>query len=78
MSVTNNLNAEYVNTRSDMQNMKIEFHVCVTVHHRYNNINSQVDATITKFIDDYNQLSMFQATISPIFRSTRLCLQLVV
>jgi len=55
-----------------------QFDVCVTVRHRYNNINSQLDATITHFIDNYNQLNMFRATISPILRSTRLCLQLVV
>jgi len=29
---------EYVNIGSDLQNMKIEFDVCVTVHHRYNNM----------------------------------------
>jgi len=33
---------------------------------------------ITNFIDNYNQLNMFRAIISPILRSTRLCLQLVV
>jgi len=31
-----------------------------------------------QFIDDFNQLIMFRAIISPIFRSTRLCLQLMV
>ena len=30
------------------------------------------------FIDNYNQLNIFRAIISPILRSTRLCLQLVV
>jgi len=55
-----------------------KFDVCVTVHHWYNNINSQLDATLTNFIDNYNQLNMFRAIISPILRSTRLCLQLVV
>ena len=54
------------------------FDVCVTVHHWYNNGNSQLDVTITHFIDNYNQLSKFPAIISPILRSTRLCLQLVV
>jgi len=54
------------------------FDVCGTVHHRYNNINSQVDATVTNVIDYYNRLNMFRAIISPILRSTRLCLQLVV
>jgi len=78
MSDTNKLNTEYVNTGSDLQNMKIEFHVRVTVYNRYNNINTQLDVTIKNFIDNYNHLSMFQVTISPIFRSTRLCLQLVV
>jgi len=42
------------------------------------NINSQLDAKITNFIDNYNQLNMFRAIISPILRSTRLSLQLVV
>jgi hypothetical protein len=42
------------------------FDVCVTVHHWYNNINNQLDATITNFIDNYNQLNMFRATVSPI------------
>jgi len=54
------------------------FDVCVTVHHRYNNINSQLDATITNLIDNYNQLNTFRAIISRILRSARLCLQLVV
>ena len=36
-----------------------KFDICVTVHHWYNNINSQLDATITVFIDNYNQLNMF-------------------
>jgi len=44
----------------------------------YNNINSQLDAKITDFIDNYNQLKMFRAKISPILRNTRRCLQLVV
>ena len=52
--------------------------VCVTVRHCYNNINSQLDATITNFIDNYNQLSMFRAKVSLILRSAKLCLQLVV
>jgi len=50
--------------------LQINFHV--------HNINSQLDAKITHFIDNYNQLNMFRATISPILRSTWLCLQLVV
>jgi len=54
------------------------FAVCVTVHHWYNYIYSQLDAILTHFIDNYNQLDMFRAIISPILRSTRLCLQLVV
>jgi len=41
------------------------FHVCLTVHHWYNNINSLLDAKITNFIDNYNQLNMFQAIIRP-------------
>jgi len=45
---------------------------------KYSNVNSQLDATITNFIDSYNQLNMFRATISPILMSNRLCLQLVV
>jgi len=43
-----------------------------------NNTNSRLDATITNFIDNYNQLNMFRAIIYPLLRSTRLCLQLVV
>ena len=43
-----------------------------------NNINSQADATITNFIDNCNKLNMFRAIISPILRSTRLCLQFLV
>ena len=43
-----------------------------------NNINSQPDATITNYIDNNNQLNMFQAIISSILRRSRLCLQLVV
>ena len=54
------------------------FDICVTVRRWCNNINSQLDATITNFIHNYNQLIMFRAIVSPILRSTRLCLQLVV
>ena len=35
-----------------------------------NNTNSRLDATITNCIDNYNQLNMFRAIISPILRST--------
>ena len=35
-----------------------------------NNINSQIDVTVTDFIDNYNQLNMFRAIISPILIST--------
>ena len=31
-----------------------------------------------QFINNFNQLNLFRAMISPILRSTRLCLQLVV
>jgi len=44
----------------------------------YNNINNQLDSTITVFIINPNQLNTFRAMISPILRSTRLFLQLVV
>jgi len=54
------------------------FLVRVTVRHRCSDINNQLDAKITNFVDNYNQLNMFRAIISPILRSTRLCLQLVV
>jgi len=37
----------------------------VTVHHRHSNINSQLDAAVTNFIDNYNQLNMFRAKLSP-------------
>jgi len=40
--------------------------------HTHNNINSQLDATITNFINNYNQLNMFRVIISPILRRTRL------
>ena len=43
----------------------------------YNNINNQLYATIVVFINNPNQLSMFRAMLSPILRSTRLCLQRV-
>ena len=33
------------------------------------NMNSQLDATITNFIDNYNQLYMFRVIITPILRS---------
>jgi len=33
------------------------------------NINSQLDTTITDFIDKDNQLNMFRVIISPILRS---------
>jgi len=59
-------------------NTTTNFDACVTVHHCYYKINSQLDATITHLSDNYNQLNMFRAIISPILRSTRLCLQLVV
>jgi len=42
-----------------------------------NNIESQIDATITNIIDNFNQLNMFRTIISPVFRSIRLCLKLV-
>ena len=52
-----------------------EFDVCVTVHHRYNDIKSQLDATVTNFIDNYNQLNMFRAIISSILsRQHRRCI----
>ena len=41
-----------------------ESDICVTVHHCYNNINSQLVATITNFIDNYHQLNMFRAASS--------------
>ena len=44
----------------------------------FNNINSQLDATIIILLANFNQLNIFRAIISPILRSTRLCLQLVV
>jgi len=33
---------------------------------------------LRKFVTNFNQLNMFRAIISPILRSTRLCLQLMV
>ena len=55
---------------------RLFFDVCVTMHYWYNNINKQLDATIIT-INNFNQLNTFRAIISPILRSTRLCLQLV-
>jgi len=37
---------------------------------RYNNINNQANSTITNFIDNYNQLNIFRAIISPILTRT--------
>jgi len=54
----------------------IEFQMQILKWH--NNVNNQPDATITDYIDNYNQLNMFRAIISPILRSTTLCLHLVV
>jgi hypothetical protein len=65
-------------TVSKMSKFVSIFEVCVTAHHWYSDINSQLDATKTSFIDNCNQLNMFRTIISPIPRSTRLCLQLVV
>ena len=59
-------------------NCGFTFDVCVTVHHWYNNINSQLDGDNNNFINNFYQLNMFRAIISPILRITRLCLQLVV
>jgi len=46
-----------------MQGQHLKFFV-------WSNINSQLDATIKNFIDNYNHLNMFRAIISPILRST--------
>jgi len=43
----------------------------------YNNINSP-RYNNDNFINNFKQLSMFRAIISPILRSTRMCLQLVI
>jgi len=50
----------------------------ILLGYRYYNLNNQLDATITNFIDNFSQLNMFRVIISPIFRRTGLCLQLVV
>ena len=40
---------------------------------------NQLDAKIINFIiNNFDQLNMFRAIISPILRSTKLCLQLVI
>ena len=92
-----------INSQLDAIIIILLFDVCVTVHHWYNNINRQLDAIIKillfdvcvtvhhwynninsprfnndNFINNFNQLNMFREIISPILRSTRLCLQLVV
>jgi len=51
------------------------FHNCKEISVIFNNINSQLGATFTNVIDNYNRLNMFRAIISPILRNTRLCLQ---
>jgi len=53
-------------------------HIEIMYFQKYNNVNGQIDATITNVIDNFNQLNVFRTIISPILRSTRLCLQLVV
>ena len=53
-------------------NLSRKSDICVTVHLWCNNIISQLDATITDFIDNFNQLNMFQAIISPILKNTSL------
>ena len=53
-------------------------HILSQINLIYNNINSQLDATIMVFVNNRNQLNMFRTMISPILRSTRLCLQLVI
>jgi len=52
--------------------------ICVTSNIRNDIINYQLYAIITNFVDNFNQLNMFRAIISPILRSTRLCSQIVV
>jgi len=47
---------------------KIKTHVLRSVNFFVNNINSQLDATITNFIDNYSHLNMFRAIISPVLR----------
>jgi len=78
----NTISGETVATNPRVSNLSPNRHcgfdICVTVHHWYNNINNQLDATITVFINNPYQLNMFRAMISLILRSTRLCLQLVV
>ena len=55
-----------------------KFDVCVTLHHGYNNINSQLDPKIMILLIISINSTCFGAIISPILRSTRLYLQLVV
>ena len=47
------------------------FNLCNVL--KYNNINSQLDTTITDFIDNYNQLNMFRAML-PACRQHRWCI----
>jgi len=49
------------------------FHVVILHTSCHSNIKSQLDKKNNNFIDNYNQLNMFRAIISPILRSTRLC-----
>ena len=60
-----------------------DFFELVKAHCCNSNMNSQVDTTITNAIDNYKQLNMFRAIISPIlcvhsFWYAALCLQLLV
>ena len=65
-------NSKFETFHTKMTQYFSAFDVCVTVHHTYSNTNSQLNATITNFIANYIQFSMFRAIISPILRSTRL------
>jgi len=48
--------------------------VCVTVHHQYNDVSNQQDATTFSLIITLNQPYTFRATNSPILRSTFDCI----
>jgi len=47
-----------------IKEVSLEFDVCVTVYHRYNNRKGQIDTTTINFINNFNQLNIFRTIIS--------------
>jgi len=55
---------------SVLRHTVLNFDICVTVHHQYNDVNNQQDETNFCFLIFLIQPYMFRATNSPILRST--------